>query len=292
MIINKKIRYFSPETIEEAASLLEEYGDKAKLLAGGTDLLVMIKDKISIPKYLINLKKISGCSEIQYNKSGLIIGALNNISAIKSSDCVKKNCFSLHEAAESFGTTQVRNMATIGGNICRSSPSADMVLPLLAHDASVKLVGVEGEREVLLENFFTGPGQNVLDKEIVTEIKIIPQKEPYGDAFEKIARSSEDLAKINCAVKITMNGRRCDNIGIALGAVAAKPVRAKKAEKNIKGKEVDDGVIEKTAKKIREDIAPITDVRSNAWYRKEVSEILVKRLINRAISRVGGTANE
>lgn len=284
----KKFQYFSPATVEEAASLLAQHSEQAKILAGGTDLLVMMKDKAIAPKYLINLKNIPGLEGIRLDGGNVLkIGALTSITSIKESDIVRKKFTSLWEAAESFGTTQVRNMATLGGNICRSSPSADMIPPLLAHDASVILVGQDGERDESLERFFTGPGKNILKNEILTEIRVKLQDGPCGDAFTKLGRSSEDLAKINCAVKIVMRGRVCEDIGIAFGAVAPTPIRARKTEAIIKGKEVDDDLIEKTAQNITEDISPITDLRSNIAYRKEVSKVLVKRLIQKSISRVG-----
>ena len=126
-------------------------------------------------------------------------------------------------------------MATVGGNICRSSPSGDMIPPLMIFDAEVTLSGQKGERRVLLEEFFYGPGENCLDKEILTEIVIPLQEGTYGTAFTKIMRNSGDLAKVNCAVKVGIHDGICNDIRIVLGAVAGKPVRAKKAEQVIKG---------------------------------------------------------
>lgn len=285
----KEFNYLTPQTVAEAASLLGKHKEQAKLIAGGTDLLVMMKDRTITPKYIIDIKPISALDYIKWDeREGLSIGALTKISTIINSDVIKEKCFSLHEAAVAFGTTQVRNMATIGGNICRSSPSADMVPPLMVFDAKVKLVGPEGEREVPLEKFFTGPGENVLRNEILTEIKVPPQKKPCGTAFKKLGRSSEDLAKANCAVKIVVTGGKCEDVSIALGAVAPTPIRAKKVEQALKGKEANKENIEKAAELVKEDIAPITDVRSNVEYRTYISQILIKRLINEAIKRLGG----
>jgi len=286
----KEFNYLIPQTVAEAASLLAGHKKEAKIIAGGTDLLVMMKERTITPKYVINIKSISAVDFVKWDeKEGLSIGALTMVSTIANADVIKEKCFSLYEAAESFGTTQVRNMATIGGNICRSSPSADLVPPLLAFDAEVKLVGVGGERVVPLESFFLGPGENVLKNEILTEIRVPPPKGLYGTAFKKLGRSSEDLAKANCAVRIAVTDGKCEDVRIALGAVAPTPIRAKKAEQALKGKKINAKAIDEAAAKVAEDIAPITDVRSNVEYRTYVSQILVKRLINKAIKRLGGS---
>jgi CO/xanthine dehydrogenase FAD-binding subunit len=191
--------------------MLAQYKEEANLIAGGTDLLVRMKERTKKPKYVINIKPILALDFVKWDENeGLTIGALTSVSTILNSDVIKEKCFALHEAAESFGTTQVRNMATIGGNICRSSPSADLVPPLLALDAQVKLVGAKGERVVPLEGFFRGPGENMLANEILTEIRVPPQKDSYGTAFRKLGRSSEDLAKVNCAVRIVVANGKCE----------------------------------------------------------------------------------
>jgi len=269
--------------------LLAKYKEEAKVIAGGTDVVPLMKDRVITPKYVIDIKPISSLDYIKWDeKEGLSIGALTKICEILNSKVIKEKYFSLHQAAESFGTTQVRNMATVGGNICRSSPSADMVPPLLAFGAQVKLVKPGGERTVLLEDFFTGPGENVLKNEILTEIQVPPPPRPCGTAFKKLARTAEDLAKVNCTVRIVVIDGKCKDIIIALGAVALTPVRARKVEQALIGKETSPGVIEEAAGKVAEDIAPITDVRSNAKYRTYISQILIKRLINEAMARLGG----
>jgi len=283
----KPFSYITPQAASEAASLLAKHKEQAKLIAGGTDLLVMMKDRVTTPKHIIDIKSISGLDYVKWDeKGGLSIGALTKISTVASSDVIKENLFVLYEAAKSLGTYQLRNMATIGGNICRSSPSADMIPPLLVLEARLRLSGSEKERMVLLENFITGPGENVLDKEILTEISVPSEKRPYGTAFGKLGRLSEDLAKVNCAVKIVMAGNECEDIKIALGAVAPTPVRARKVEQALVGKRISLEVIEDAVEKVAEDIAPIDDVRSSAEYRSYVSRILVKRVISEAMKRL------
>ena len=281
----KEFKYFSPTTVEEAVSVLKDYGGKAKVLAGGTDLLPMMKLRAVTPECIVSLGEIAGLDYIREEGEELRIGALTTISTILASGLIKQKCLSLYEAAIGFATPQVRNMATIGGNICRSSPSADMVPPLMSFDSEVRLVGAKGERRILLEDFFIGAGQNVLDREVLAEIVVPLPREQCGTAFAKLTRNSVDLAKVNCAVKVTVSGSRCDDIRVVLGAVADRPVRAKKVEQAIKDKEIKDEVIEEAAQEVIEDIVPITDVRSTAEYRAQVSQVLVRRVIKQAVER-------
>ncbi len=279
----KEFRYFSPKTVSEAVSILERFD--AEVLAGGTDLLPMMKQREVTPEYVVNIKNIPELAYIREDDEGLKIGALTTIFTIKESNLIKQKYVSVYEATKNFAHPQIRDMATVGGNICRSSPSADMVPPLMAFDAEVKLVGPKGSRKVLLENFFTGPGENVLERELLTEIVVPKKAGSYGTAFGKMRRNSGDLAKVNCAVKIIVSDRTCEDIRIVLGAVAAKPIRARNAEQAIKAKTIGGDVIEAAAQKVAEDIAPITDVRSTSVYRTEVSKVLVRRLIKLAVER-------
>jgi CO/xanthine dehydrogenase FAD-binding subunit len=244
---------------------------------------VMLKDRIINVEHIINIKSIAGLDSLEWNENdGLRIGALIKISDICKSGIIREKYPSLRKAAETLGSPQVRNMATIGGNICRSSPSAYTPLPLMVFGARLRLAGTKGEQVVPIEEFFTGPGKNVLDCEILTEIILPVNKEVHGTAFGKISRVSEDLAKVNCAVKIELSGKTCSSIRIVLGAVAATPVRAWNVERAIMGREITDRLIEAAAENVNKDISPIDDVRSTAEYRYRVSRILIKRLVKEA----------
>ena len=281
----KEFRYFEATTIAEAVAILKDHGRKATILAGGTDLLPTMKMRTITPECIVNIGKIANLNYIRQEGKELRIGSLTTIATVLESRLIKEKCFSLHEAAVAFATPQVRNMATIGGNICRSSPSSDLVPPLMSFGAELKLVGTEGERKVFLEEFFTGAGENILDREILTEI-IVPLPEgKFGTAFAKLTRTTTDLAKLNCAVQVTVSGSRCVDVKIVLGAVADRPLRAKEVEVCMKDQKTVDEIIEEAARRVVETIAPITDVRSTAEYRAQVSQVLVKRLVKQAISR-------
>ena len=279
----KPFVYHNPKSIMDAASLLTRYENKVKIIAGGTDLMVMMKDRVLAPENIVNIKSITGLDQIFWDeKEGLNIGALTKISHIVSSDIIGEKCPPLQKSAEVLGSPQVRNMATIGGNICRSSPSGDTIPPLMVYSARLKLISIDGEREVPIEEFFTGPGTNVINNEILTEIIIPPVIGTCGTAFGKISRVSEDLAKVNCAVKINLSNNKCSEARVVLGAVAATPVRAKNVEQALEGHEITDRLLEKAAEKIDVDITPIDDVRSSAEYRYRAGRVLISRLLKEA----------
>lgn len=280
----KEFGYFDPSKIEEAAMIIGELSGRAMILAGGTDLINQMKVRQVNPEFVLNIKKIKELEYIRQNNR-LEIGALTTITAIRESEAIKKGYISLYEATEWFGTPQIRNMATVGGNICRSSPSSDMVAPLIALDARLRLVGAKGERTVPIEEFTVGVGENILDREILTEIIIPQQEKPSGTAFKKLKRSSADLAKVSCAVRIAMKDSKCEEIRIVLGAVADKVFRAKKAEELLRGEKVIDAVIEEAGKKASQEAQPVTDVRSTSDYRRQMIEVLVRRLIPLSIER-------
>ena len=284
----KEFGYFDPSRVDDAVSILGELGNRVMILAGGTDLLNQMKRRQVNPEFLLSLLNMKELEYIRHNE-GLKIGAMTSITAIKESEAVRKRYLSLFDAAEWFGTPHIRNMATVGGNICRSSPSSDMVVPLIALDAILRLVGPKGVRTIPIEDFATGSGANALDCEILTEIIIPNRKERFGAAFVKLKRSSADLAKVSCAVSIMMKNDKCEDIRIVLGAVADKIFRAKAAEEVVRGEKVTDAIIEEAGKRASQGAQPITDVRSTAEYRMQMIGVLAKRMIYLSLERLRGT---
>lgn len=282
----KRFEYCAPSTIEEAAEVVAERGKGAKVLAGGTDLISMMKLGLVTPKTIVSLNRIEGLDYVREENGALRIGALTTIAQILASDLIRKEFASIYETSLGFATPQVRNMATIGGNICRSSPCANTPPPLMTLGADVVLVGTRGERVISLEDFFVGSGENALSGEILKEIIVPLPEERSGTAFAQLTRNSSDLAKINCAVKITVDNDTCEDIRIVLGSVADRPVRVTKAEQTIRGEKIRDKVIEAAVERVTEDIAPISDARSDADYRMRVSKVLVARTVRQAIERV------
>jgi carbon-monoxide dehydrogenase medium subunit len=282
--------YFQPETVGDAVSLLASYGERAKILAGGTDLLVLMRSRVLRPECIIDITRVSEIDYISYrDEDGLRIGALATLRAVELSKVVKDRYHALYEAVQQMGSTQVKNMGTVVGNLCRASPAADTAPPLLVLQAEVRIAGPIEARIVPLEDFFIGPGQTVLQYyEMVTEIIVPGPPTGTGMAFSRATRVAADLAKVNVAAAVTVRNGACEDARIALGGVAPTPIRARKAEEVLKGEKLGDGVVQEAAEIAATEIRPIDDVRSSAEYRKELSKVLVRRAIRLSQQRAQG----
>jgi carbon-monoxide dehydrogenase medium subunit len=280
-----ELQYSEPRTLREAFTLLSKV-EGAKIFAGGTDVMVSMREGKIAPRHIVNIKKIPGLATVEISKRGeLSIGALVTIGEVETSAIVRNSYAMIADAAHQLGSFQVRNRATLGGNLCNSSPSADLAPPLIALGAVATIVGPKGRRLVKLEKFFTGPGRTVLKKsEILTEIKIRrPPKNSYGAFLKHGPRQCMDIATVNAAVMIEMSGKVCEECRIVLGAVAPVPMRAKKAEAEIRGKPITEEAIRKVGEIAAEECVPITDVRGSAEYRRIVVNVLVRRLFGKAL---------
>lgn len=284
-----KFDYSKPKTVEEVCSLLSKYKEKARVIAGGTDLLIKMKDKSLTPQYLIGLTGVTDLNYIEYKGTeGLRIGALATINSIVHSPAVKERFGYLSDAAARMATPQVRNMGTVGGNLCSAAPSADLAPPLIALGAKLKLQSIKGNRIVALEDFFVGPGQTVLEAdEILCEIQVPNQPPSTGGAYWKLSqRSAVDIAAVGVAASVTLGERGvCHDVKIVLGAVAPTPMRAKRAEEAIKGKRPEDGPISEAVRLAKEEACPISDVRSCSDYRTEMVGVLTRRALRQALER-------
>ena len=291
-----RFEYIEPRSIPEICSLLYRYGDEAKILAGGTDLLVRMKEKEIRPRYLIDLKAIPGLNFIRYVEgSGITIGALTCLSDLEESPLIQEKARILTRAAPTIGAIQTRNKATLGGNLCNASPAADMAPALLALEARVKLIGLEGERIIPLEDFFLGPGETCLNPgEILAEI-IIPGKMlgKTGVYLKHSTRRALDLAIVSTAVVMETGSDRAyiQDIKIALGAIAPTPLRLKSVEEMLRQELPEEPLLEQAAQKAATEVSPITDLRASAEYRREMVRVLLKRGIKSAweeLKRVRG----
>lgn len=276
--------HLAPKTMEEACLLLSKYKGKAKVIAGGTDLLPAMRNREVTPAYIINVRSIPNLDYIRYTDAeGLKIGALATLYDIESSPIIREKFPMVADAASKIGTPQVRNMGTIGGNLCNAAPSADTAPPLIGLEAKAKINGPNGERVIALEEFFIGPGENALQAdEILTEIQI-PNPPPHtrGVYLKLPARTMVDLAVVGVAVVVTLDDKERSIVDakIVLGAVAPTPVRARQAEDIIRGKAISRELIEKAAEAAAGEAKPISDLRGSASYRKEMVNTLTKRAI-------------
>jgi len=281
-----KFEYLSPQTVQEACALLSQHGDKARILAGGTDLLNVMKERIIKPEYVIGLRGITDLDYIEADADGVRIGALTTLATLGNASVIKEKFPCLAEVPGKMATVQIRNMGTLGGNLCNAAPSADTAPILICLGAQAKIVGTNGDRVVALEDFFTGPGETVLgDGEILAEIKVPNQAANTAGAYLKMSRVAVDLAIVGVAAVITLDGGACRDIKIALGAVAPTPIRAKKAEALLKGKKIDEDLIVEAGEIAAGEASPIDDVRGSAFYRTEIVKVFTKRAIRQALEQ-------
>jgi carbon-monoxide dehydrogenase medium subunit len=286
-----KFEYHAPTSLSEALDLLAQYDGKAKVFAGGTDLLVSMKKREIIPEHLINLKGIADLKGIHYDpKEGIRIGALVTLREIEHSKIVKDKFCVLWDAINVMASPQIRSLGTIGGNLCGAVPSADTAPPLIALGASVKMVGVHGERSLLVENFFKGPKESVLQRnEILMQVLIPnPLQRSSGTYLKLMRRNAMDLALVGVAAYLRLNPGNsvCSEARIALGAVAPTPIRAVEAEQVLINREIGEALAEEAGRAASTVCRPISDIRSSLEYRCSMVEVLTKRAVMEAYKRI------
>ncbi len=282
-----KFEYLAPASLAEACGLLAKHQGKAKVLAGGTDLVPQMKKRVKTPEYLIGLKNVPKLDYIEFDKTkGLRVGILATLEAILNSPVIKTNYPVLVEAVGRMGTVQVRNLATLGGNLCNASPAADSGPPLLVLEAKMVLTGPKGERTVPLEEFFVCPGECTLEPgEILTEIQVPPPPPQSGAVFIKLSRTAVDLSQICAAALVITKNGTCQDVRIALGSVAPTPMRARKAEEIVRGKKFDPALAEQAALTASTEARPISDVRCSAEYRTEMVKVLTRNALTQAVEQ-------
>lgn len=283
-----RFEYFAPETLEEALRVLAEKGSGSRVLAGGTDLLMKMNQGLLKPSTIIALKRIKGLDKIDFNtRKGLFIGATALIVDVASHPRIIKKYPAIAYAAQVMANVQIRNMGTVAGNLCNAAPSADNAPTLIAMGAVVTLRSVKGERHLPLEQFFKGPGMTAIESgEIMTSIFVPLPPLKSGVSYKRIsARGKVDIAAVSSGVMVTMDGKTCKDAKIVLGAVAPVPMRAIKAEKVVKGKVLNQELIEKAGAQASREARPISDVRATAEYRKQMVAVLTQRALEEAHAR-------
>ena len=278
----RQFEYIEPSSIAEIVALLARYGPQARILAGGTDVLTALKEGWERPEWIISLGRIPDLATIWYDeREGLRIGALATVRSVETAPVVRSHYPALAAAAGTLASVQIRNLATVAGNICRASPSADMAPILVALQAEVRLVGPAGERIVPLGSFFVGPGRTVLGRdELLTEILVPPLGLSAGAAYIKHSpRRAMDLAVVGVAVVVALDCAICRDARIVLGAVAPIPLRARLAEQVLIGYQVTPALAEEAGRLAADEAQPISDVRGSAGYRRAMVALLTKRAV-------------
>ena len=281
LLVLPRFEYSAAKTVEDACSLLSLYRGKGKVLAGGTDVLVEMKKRHISPQFLIGIKAIPELGYIRYDdESGLKIGALATIQSIADSHVISERFGLLATACKKIGTPQVRNVATLAGNVCMAGPSQDTPPSLLALGAELKLVSSHGQRVVAMDKFYTGPFQNVLEEgELVTEIRIPTLPARSAGSYRLITKATEvceTLAGVAVFMAVDPTGESCEEIKIGLCSVAPTPLRAMRAEGILRGNRIDDRAIERAAQVAAEDAMP----RSRAEYLRRMTSLLTKKAIS------------
>ncbi len=288
MNMKNTFEYLRPLSAAEACQLKDKHGKQSRFWAGGTDLLLQWQDKIVNFDYCIDLSFIPDLDYIRKDKGAISIGSLTKVGSIEASFKLDHSFSIIQKAAGELATPQIRNTATIGGNLCHAAPSADLATPLLVLGADARLLSASGERWVAMDEFFHHVNQTELEEnELLAEIKVpIPSAET-ASCFLKIGRTVIDIAIVNMAAKMTMNEKGVlSDVRIALGAVAPTPLRIKTAEKMLLGADIfriKAGLINKVSNQVAKEIKPITDVRATKEYRREISKVLTKRTLESTI---------
>ncbi|MFH1488378.1 MAG: xanthine dehydrogenase family protein subunit M [Pseudomonadota bacterium] len=279
--------YFEPTTVKEVVGMVD--GQKARILAGGVDLVLKMRRRQILPEKVVSLQKVPGLKYVEGNGAGLKFGAMATLSQIEQSRAVREKWPMLSEAIGRIVSVQTKAMGTAVGNLCVGTPASDVAPALYAMGARVRITGAGGEREISIEKFFLDVGRTALGPhEIVTAI-LVPNP-PAGSAgvFMKLSKTAEDIAKVNAAVMVTLSGGQCVDARIALGSVAPTPIRALKAEEALQGQIINEKTIAEASAAAAEAASPISDVRSTARYRKDMVGVLVKDALEKAAARAQG----
>jgi carbon-monoxide dehydrogenase medium subunit len=288
-MVLSEIRFHSPQTIAEAFSLLEEFKE-AKIVAGGTDLLVDIKQGLREAKNIISLHKIEELKGIRKKDKVIRIGAMVTAQQIITDALISQYIPAVADAAKSMASYHIRSMATIGGNISSAVPSADLPPSLIAAETKVELRCSESSRQVTLSEFFRGPRKTICQTGELLTFIFVPLPPPLtGISYQKFAlREANALAVASVASRLTLKDRKIERAAIVLGAVAPTPVLALKTSEFLCGKEPSSSLFEKAGLMAKEEAKPISDIRGSIWYRKELISILTRRALTEALSQAQG----
>ncbi|KHQ51510.1 FAD binding domain-containing protein [Mameliella alba] len=282
----RRFAYHEPKTLEEASRLLVDLGENAHVLAGGTDLFVEIRERLRDVSDVVNIKNIPGMNDITWDPNvGLTFGALVTARQLETLPGVQRTFPNFAEALRLLASIQVRNRATVVGNLCRASPSADTIPPLIADGAVIHIYTPKGMRRMPLAEFFTGPGRTRLERGDIATGIVIPAPAPdSGRIYLKHGRrKAMELATVGVAVSLDRDGDTCTDARIALGAVGPTVLRASAAEALLKGRKITDELIAQVGAQAMAECTPISNVRASADYRRSMVGVLTRRAVKTAM---------
>lgn len=282
-------KYFRPTTVQEALDLMKEYGTDCKVIAGGTDVVIRLRARTLRVQAIIDISAIPELKGITLSKDKAVIGAAHDLRSLSLDPALLESEWEIvAECAGHVSSTQIRNLATLGGNNVNASPSADTTPALLISDAVVNVVGPNGARDIPIDEFFVGPGNTVLEQgELITSFTL-PKQEGAAAYHKHAIRGDTDISIVGVGVRIALDENGVVTMArVALGGVAPRSIRVKNVEELLVGTKLTDEDIEKAAELARDSITPITDQRATAEYRKEMVYVNVKNMIREAVAKIG-----
>lgn len=277
-----KFEFVAPRSPEDAVARLRERGPGGRPIAGGTDLLLQIKARVARPSYVVDLSRLVELSRLEWRPTGgVFIGASVRLRALQLDPTLQERFPILVDGASLVGSVQIRNLATIGGNLCNAAPSADTAAPLIAADAVAEVLGANGSRRVPIEQFFTGPRRTILDPtEILLGVTVpLPPDGSGGAYLRHTPRNEMDIAVVGVGSSVVVENGICRRARVVLAAVAPTPIRASRAEAILRDVPLSDDAIETAARVAADDARPISDVRGTAEFRRHLVTVLTRRTL-------------
>jgi carbon-monoxide dehydrogenase medium subunit len=283
-----KFDYYEPTTLKKAFSLMEKYGEDARVIAGGTSLIIMMRQRLLMPEVVISLARIPKLDRITYNSSdGLRIGAGARHRDIELSAAVQKHYPLLQETFRKVAQPRIRNMGTVGGNLAGGDPLTDPGASLIALDAEVTLASSKGQRRLRLDEFFIDYYETALKPgELLTEIHVPPAQRPGWSHIKFTPRSIEDFATVGVAITLKANNGACEDVRLALNSVGPTIVHAKEAEEVLRGKPITNATLQEMGEVAATECDPIDDNRGSSEYKREMVRVLVRRAAQEALQRL------
>ena len=289
-----RFEYLEAHTLAEAIARLGQ-DDGTRIIAGATDFLVRWRQGVWKPRAVLSIKRIPGLDRLDYHPAaGLSLGPLVTIRTLELHPLIQQHYPALSQAATTFAGVQIRNLATVGGNVCNASPAGDSLPVLIAYGAECRLIGPDGERRLSLASFLVGPGHTALRPgELLVELRLPPPPPHTGGLYIKHSpRSAMDITTVGVASVVTLEGEDgvCQEVRIALGAVAPTVLRASAAESLLRGQRLEAGLIQQAARAAAQEARPIDDIRGTARHRKAIVEALTGRTLRSAMQMAQGTS--
>lgn len=284
--------YEAPDTVDAVIRTLQDYGETAKLLAGGQSLMVFLRQGMLAPDMLISLKRVKELREMSFSSSdGMRIGAMVTQAELEGAEDIRRHYTALGEAASMVASVQVRNQGTLGGNLCHADPTADPPAALIALGGTLEITGPDGARKIAAEEFFRDYLEvDVREDEVLTRVLLPPPPPRSGSAYYKLRVRQVDTAIVGAAawLHLSSDGERVEDVRIGLSGVGMTPIRAVDAEDVLRGQAPSEDLIKQAAEAAVGDTTPLDDTEASEWYRREMIPVMAHRALTRALGRAQG----